>query len=185
MSDVESQKLRANLKQQLQRLVEQLAELEGSRQELGEQEYGSLKSSTLEQLQEFSATLDRLVAGDVSLMSELQQMKATLRAAISNAFHTPEVMRMFVRKQPEQLREKLAELDRILLRHQHQNANCDDLNRQKTEVLVALEHLGEKLTAEERRWLEQHSLDGRNGGTGFESVDADDCRVSLAKVLHN
>ena len=33
-----------------------------------------------------------------------------IQAAISEAFHTPEVIQMFAKKQPGQLREKLAEV---------------------------------------------------------------------------
>ena len=35
-----------------------------------------------------------------------------IRAAISEAFKTPEVIRMFAKKQPEQLRQRLAEVER-------------------------------------------------------------------------
>ena len=38
----------------------------------------------------------------------------TIRAAISDAFKTPEVIQMFAKKQPGQLRQRLAEVLNIL-----------------------------------------------------------------------
>ena len=43
-------------------------------------------------------------------------MYQAIQAAISDAFHTPEVIRMFAKKQPGQLRERLAQvIERVVL----------------------------------------------------------------------
>ncbi len=47
----------------------------------------------------------------MTLVNELNRMQLAIQAAISEAFKTPEVIRMFARKQPGQLRNRLAEVD--------------------------------------------------------------------------
>ena len=48
--------------------------------------------------------------GDITLMDELGSMKLAIRAAISEAFKTPEVIRMFASRRPGDLRQKLIEV---------------------------------------------------------------------------
>jgi len=43
-------------------------------------------------------------------MDELSSMKLAVRAAISEAFKTPEVIRMFASRRPGDLRQKLIEV---------------------------------------------------------------------------
>ena len=50
--------------------------------------------------------------GNMTLVNELNQMQLAIQAAISEAFKTPEVIRMFAKKQPGQLRQRLAEVRR-------------------------------------------------------------------------
>ena len=82
-------------------------------QELDEDEYEETKRDTLDQLREFQASLEGMTSGSdtaLSLVSDLGRMKMAVRAAISDAFRAPEVIRMFALKQPQQLRDHLAQL---------------------------------------------------------------------------
>ena len=45
--------------------------------------------------------------GDVSLVDHVNAMQLAIQAAISDAFKTPEVLRLFVKKQPGQLRQRV------------------------------------------------------------------------------
>eukprot|EP00058_Branchiostoma_floridae_P005053 XP_002590541.1 hypothetical protein BRAFLDRAFT_86219 [Branchiostoma floridae] len=108
----ETEKLKQNLEEQLDRLVQQLQDLEECREDLDEDEYEETKNETLEQLKEFSKTLEHMAQGDMTLVDELNSMQLAIRAAISEAFKTPEVIRMFAKKQPGQLRQRLAEMER-------------------------------------------------------------------------
>lgn len=45
------------------------------RNDLTEEEYGSMKEETLDQIKEFTATLDRLNKGDVTLNSKISSMR--------------------------------------------------------------------------------------------------------------
>ena len=46
----------------------------------------------------------------MTLMDEMSTMKLAIRAAISEAFKTPEVIRMFASRRPADLRQKLLEV---------------------------------------------------------------------------
>ena len=50
------------------------------------------------------------ISGNMTLIDELSTMKLAVRAAISEAFKTPEVIRMFAAKRPGDLRQKLVEV---------------------------------------------------------------------------
>ena len=64
------------------------------------------------------------------------------RAAISEAFKTPEVIRMFAKRQPGQLRQRLNDL--------HRDSKIGKISealftQQVVEILAALKRLGEKV----------------------------------------
>ncbi|VDH93720.1 Hypothetical predicted protein, partial [Mytilus galloprovincialis] len=105
----ENTKLRQNLEEQLDRLVQQLADLEECREDLEDEEYEETKNETIDQLKEFKDSLDKMTKGNVSLVDELNGMQLAIQAAISQAFKTPEVIRLFAKKQPGQLRQRLSE----------------------------------------------------------------------------
>ena len=156
-----------NIQDQLNRLITQLADLEEMKADLEEDEYTSTKAETLQQLKEFEKSLQKTLAGNLSLVDSLSAVRLAIQGAISNAFKTPEVIRMFANKQPAQLRFKLAELQR---EHKLKNVDklsftsqvippctCPSLMRvsimilsQAVEILAALKRLGEDLSAEEQ-----------------------------------
>ncbi|XP_025260281.1 protein LZIC isoform X4 [Theropithecus gelada] len=105
----ETSKLKQNLEEQLDRLMQQLQDLEECREELDTDEYEETKKETLEQLSEFNDSLKKIMSGNMTLVDELSGMQLAIQAAISQAFKTPEVIRLFAKKQPGQLRTRLAE----------------------------------------------------------------------------
>ncbi|XP_029196650.2 protein LZIC-like isoform X1 [Acropora millepora] len=146
----ETQKLKQNLEEQLDRLVAQLADLEECKEDLDDDEYEETKSETVEQLKEFKGTLDKFAAGNVTLVDEISSMQLAIQAAISDAFKTPEVIRLFAKKQPGQLRQRLAEMQRDLKTgHLSQTA----YTQQAVEILTALKKLGEQLKPVEAEFL--------------------------------
>merc|ERR1719494_1688983 len=136
----ETEKLKHNLEEQLDRLLNQLKDLEECREDLDDDEYEETKQETLEQMQEFEETLKKMVAGNMSLVDQLNGMQLAIQAAISEAFKTPEVIRMFAKKQPGQLRQRLAEMDRDL-KTGHISQSL--YTQQAVEILTALRKLGE------------------------------------------
>ena len=146
----EEARLRQNIEDQLERLLSQLADLDELKAELSDEEYQSEKKSTLEQLTEFQATLEKMTAGSVSLTTQYDAAKLAVRAAISDAFKTPEVIRLFARKEPAALRLKLSNLDRDVKLGKFALA---DVAPQVCEILTALKKLGEPLDSKEEAFL--------------------------------
>uniref|UniRef100_A0ABI8A661 Beta-catenin-interacting ICAT domain-containing protein n=1 Tax=Felis catus TaxID=9685 RepID=A0ABI8A661_FELCA len=137
----ETSKLKQNLEEQLDRLMQQLQDLEECREELDTDEYEETKKETLEQLSEFNDSLKKIMSGNMTLVDELSGMQLAIQAAISQAFKTPEVIRLFAKKQPGQLRTRLAEMDRDLMVGKLERGLY---TQQKVEILTALRKLGEK-----------------------------------------
>jgi len=150
----ETEKLKQNLNDQLERLVQQLQDLEECREDLDDDEYEETKKETLDQLQEFQGSLSKLAGGDVSLVDHVNAMQLAIQAAITDAFKTPEVLRLFVKKQPGQLRQRVDQLDRDF-RIGKLDANL--YNHQKSEILSALQRLNETLSPAETHFLSEHA----------------------------
>ncbi|KAI5612226.1 protein LZIC [Silurus asotus] len=149
----ETGKLKQNMEEQLDRLMQQLQDLEECREDLEDEEYEETKKETLEQLNEFNESLKKLMSGNMTLVDELGGMQLAIQAAISQAFKTPEVIRLFAKKQPGQLRTRLAEMDRDVMVGK---LSRDVYTQQKLEILTALRKLGEKLTAEDAAFLTEN-----------------------------
>lgn len=116
----------------------------------GEQEYQVTREETMSQLKDFQAFLDKALTGDLTLVDEFGAAQLAIQAAISQAFKTPEVIRMFAQKQPDQLRIKLSQLQRDL---KIKTITADTFARQSKEVLIALRKLNSQLTEDEQRLL--------------------------------
>ncbi|XP_072761552.1 protein LZIC [Anoplolepis gracilipes] len=151
----ETDRLRKNLEEQLDRLVQQLEDLEDCRVTLDETDYQESKEDTMEQLREFNESLQRMISGDMTLVNELGAMQLATQAAISAAFQTPAVIRMFGRREPTGLKERLSQIDRDVKLGKLSKEAAD---RQRGEILSALRQLGEKLEPSELQLLERLSL---------------------------
>ena len=55
------------------------------------------------QLTEFQESLKQMTAGNMTLQSEFEAARQAVTAAISQAFRTPEVIRLFAKKEPAAL----------------------------------------------------------------------------------
>lgn len=95
-------------------------------------------------VQEFQEKLERMMAGDMTLVSELGQVKLALTAAIKDAFKTPEVIAMFAKREPAALRTRLAHLQE---EHKLGRLPAGRFKSQAIEIIVALRKLGEKVRA--------------------------------------
>jgi ABC-type transporter Mla subunit MlaD len=150
----ETNQLRSKLEDQLDRLVAQLTDLEECREDLEEEEYEETKRETLEQLEEFNKSLQKLISGDMTLVDSLNAMQLAIQAAISQAFKTPDVIRLFAKKQPDQLRVRLSQIERDA---KIGKTSQDEILQQKTEILTALRKLGETLEPAEDAFLQANA----------------------------
>ncbi|KAG8224375.1 hypothetical protein J437_LFUL005196 [Ladona fulva] len=152
---VETEKLKQNLESQLDRLVQQLSDLEACKDEMTSEEYEESREETIEQLKEFNESLSKIISGDMTLVDHLSAMQLATQAAISAAFKTPSVIKMFAAGQPSQLRQRLAEVERDMKLGKQAPT---DLNTEKAEILNALRQLGETLKPAELQFLQLHSV---------------------------
>lgn len=152
---LETEKLRKNLEAQLDRLVQQLEDIEENRDSLDEAGYQEAIQITREDLQEFNESLQRMISGDTTLVDELSAIQLATQAAISEAFKTPAVIRMFGKRETSQLRERLSQIDYETKLGKLSKELSD---RQRGEVLNALRQLGEKLDPQELQLLEKVAL---------------------------
>ncbi len=97
-----------------------------------------MKEETNSQLLEFQQFMSKSMAGDLTLIDEFNSAQLAIQAAVSSAFKTPEVIRLFAQKQPDALRQRLAHL-RAELKLKH--LSVADFNQQSTEILIALKKL--------------------------------------------
>ncbi|VDO94749.1 unnamed protein product [Soboliphyme baturini] len=120
------------------------------RSELTEEEYEEAKRETQEQLAIFHDTLNNISSGSTTLIDELSAMKMMIKTAISEAFKTPEVIRLLADKQPAKLRYRLELLERD---NKAGSLSFSQYLLSKREILTALRDLGDTLSPEETELL--------------------------------
>ncbi|CAD1472029.1 unnamed protein product [Heterotrigona itama] len=152
---VQTEQLRKNLETQLDRLVQQLEDIEENRNLLDAAAYEEAMQLTKEDLQEFNGSLQRMISGDTTLVDQLGAIQLAIQAAISEAFKTPAVIRMFGKRETSQLRERLTQIDCDVKLGKLSKETSD---HQRAEVLNALRQLGEKLEPQELQLLEKLML---------------------------
>lgn len=160
----ENVKLKQNLEDQLKRLVHQLADIEECKDDLDAQEYETSRQDTLEQLEEFNIRLTKITSGDITLDDEIAQLQRTTQAAISEAFKTPGVIKMFANKEPELLRERLSQIERDT------KLGKTTSSQEKLEVLRALRHLNEHLTPDQLQLVLEHET--KSSALPFDVLNA-------------
>ncbi|XP_035727606.1 protein LZIC-like [Vespa mandarinia] len=176
----ETERLKQNLEEQLDRLMQQLEDLEECKDEMTNEEYEEAKEETMEQLRELNESLQRMISGNMTLINQLGAMQLAAQAAISAAFKTPAVIRMFGRREPDQLRERLFQIERDI---KLGKLNKDAGDRLRTEVLSALRQLGEKLDPSELQLLEKFSLNSIDATSYVQVTEAvEKGQMALAAV---
>src|SRR3990167_696851 len=149
----ETENLIQNVESQLSRLLTQLQDCEDLKADLEPEEYEDTRQETLAQLRQFQATLEKMTSGDNGLVSKLGSVQLAIQAAVSEAFKTPEVIKLFAKKEPGQLRDRLNELKVAV---KLQKCTRESMLGQAVEILVALRQLGEELSPQEEAFLEEH-----------------------------
>lgn len=144
--------LHKNLLGQLDRLIDQLKDIEECKDDMSSEEYSETKQETLDQLNELNASAGKFKEGNLSLVDDVNSIQLAIQAAISQAFQTPEVIQMFAKKQHLQLRQRLADIEQNLKLGKTIDIQLAIV--QKVEILCALQKLNEKLTAEENEFLQ-------------------------------
>lgn len=144
----ETERLKESISKQLNRLLMQLEDLEELRSELEDFEYEETRQETMRELEDFEAML---ADPTMTLVSELNSVQLAIQGAIRQAFKTPEVIKMFAKREPDALRAKLQQ-------HKEQK-KLGRISEQAytalaSEILLALQKLGQPLSADETQLLE-------------------------------
>lgn len=95
VDNTELETLRANISSQIQRLFDQLEDLELLKDELTEQEYNDERQSTIGELQDFEAFLQNSLSLSTEFTVQQQAMKATLLSMQANNTATAENHQFF------------------------------------------------------------------------------------------
>jgi len=109
--------------------------------------------------------MNKSMAGNLTLIDHFNSAQLAIQAAVSSAFKTPEVIRMFAQKQPDQLRSRLSQL---AVQHKLKHIPTDEFNSQSIEILIALKKLEIPLTE-----AEQQFLDSMSNARHLESIVSD------------
>ncbi|XP_025411236.1 protein LZIC-like [Sipha flava] len=169
MSD-ENEMLRKNLEAQLERLVQQLCDLEECRSEMTDDEYKESKEDTEEQLVDFNERLSKITTGDITLIDKLSIINLATTAAIAKAFQTPFIIKMFAKNEPNALKDKRNQIERDM---KLGKLNLEIGNRQKLEILIALKHLGCELTDSDKIFIREETNKPQNNllPSGFKLLE--------------
>ena len=172
----ETARLKESIDKQLNRLLTQLEDLEEFKDELEDDEYAETKAETMEQLREFEASLAELTRGNMTLVSEMNSTQLAIQGAIREAFQTPDVIKMFAKREPDALRAKV-----VQLKEERKLGRLDEAKFLKValECILALQKMGEPLSAAEQKFLEIHH-ENRNhfvAQTGGGQVARDKLRI--------
>lgn len=152
----ETEKLCKNLKAQLNRLEQQLEDIEESRDSLDDDAYAEAVEVTKEELQEFRESLQRTVSRlSASLVDEFNALDLAAQAAINGASKMPAVKRIFGKREASQLRDGLSQIDCDVKLGKISKEQGD---QQYGEALKALRQLGEELEPQELQLLEKLAL---------------------------
>lgn len=66
----ETDKLKQNLEEQLERLLQQLEDLKQEKDNMDENEYNEMLADTIEQLKDFQKRLEKIVSGNMTLVDQ-------------------------------------------------------------------------------------------------------------------
>eukprot|EP01117_Protostelium_nocturnum_P002657 TRINITY_DN1345_c0_g1_i1.p1 TRINITY_DN1345_c0_g1~~TRINITY_DN1345_c0_g1_i1.p1 ORF type:complete len:204 (-),score=91.67 TRINITY_DN1345_c0_g1_i1:46-621(-) len=172
----ETTKLQANIEEQLNRLLTQLKDIEEFKEDDPE-EYESSKADTIQQLKEFQANLQKMMQGNMTLVDAFGGVQLAIQAAVSSAFKTPEVIKLFAKKDNSSLRQHLSSLQ---TQQKLGKISKDAYTQQAIEILTALKKLGEDLTPEEDNFLVSNRTEAMKD---FEKVSSDMGQAAKLKIL--
>lgn len=83
------------LEMELHRLVDQLKDLEDCKDELSSEEFDYIKDDALEQVQEFSKSINDYQKKNSSMLNRFTELKDALRQAIGESFNAQDMIEMF------------------------------------------------------------------------------------------
>jgi hypothetical protein len=160
--DAETTQLKKNIEGQLARLMTQLSDLEEMKEDMEPEEYDSERQATLDQLQEFEKSLEKMLEGNISLVDEIGAMQLKIQIATKEAVQSQgNAAKMFEKKGVSALRGRLAVIQQELKTKKISSATFD---AECIDIITRLEK-EDTLTVGEKELLKQAKT-----VSGFEKV---------------
>lgn len=110
----------------------------------------------MEQIKEFSETLQRMNKGDVTLNNKLSIMKESIRTAIASSFNTLEMIKMFGAQDLSEFEKQLMNIDEDF---RLKKISKEDFEFKKNEILTKLKEEGRVLSTDDMHFLEKQNSD--------------------------
>lgn len=111
-----------------------------------------MKTDTVDQITEFTATLDRMLTGDVTLHSECSRLRRSIRSAIAIAFNTSETIRLFGEQSAQEWGAQLAHLEEAL---RLRRIDAAQFERQKVAILLEMRARGHSLVEQDQLFCDK------------------------------
>jgi leucyl aminopeptidase (aminopeptidase T) len=155
---MENDKLLANIKNQIKKLLEQLKDLEENKADFEAAEYEEMKTDTVKQLKTFQEKLEQFKGKDGILLTEAQKTQNEIIAAVSKAFDKNQIKQNLTSGMAEGIRKDI----KILAKE-----NKPDTVPKILALLQKLIDLETPLTPEEKEFYSSFE------GADFEKVKKD------------
>mmetsp|Transcript_12244 Transcript_12244/g.18543 ORF Transcript_12244/g.18543 Transcript_12244/m.18543 type:complete len:191 (+) Transcript_12244:67-639(+) len=167
--NAETLRLKANIEDQLNRLLQQLQDLEDNREDFDDDEYEESRQDTIQQMKEFEQSLMKMKEGNMTLVDEIGSVQLAIQQAIRSAFKSPEVIKMFAKKENGALRSRLAA---IQADHKLGRLPDNEYRLLSSEILSALDKLGEPLDPLEKSMLEDFTRNTSMYSEATQEIDS-------------
>lgn len=131
-----------------------MKDLDELKDDLDPAEYEESRNETINQINEFSGSLDKMASGDITLVDDIGKAQLAIQSAVREAFKSTEVMQIFERKESGAMRRRLAELEEAFKLGRLAEHLFTD---QKREILESLDKLGDELCCTEMQFLTEVS----------------------------
>lgn len=105
-------------------------------------------------MKEFEISLNKMKEGNLTLVNDIGRIQLAIQDAIRKAFKSPEVMKMFAKRENGALRSRLNSIQQD---YRLGKLLSDDYLMMSAEIIGALDKLGEILEPHERSLLENVS----------------------------
>ena len=156
-----------NVLDEIERLNNQLKDLETYKDDFTPEEIEETKKETLEKLIETTKLLEKMKSGNVTTVTAVEKAKKQLKQAIAENYHVKDLVNSYLSNETEFLREKLNSVMRI---HALKKINDQEFNSQVIQILEII-NKNTKLNDEEQKLydnLKKKSLNSLEEDKGID-----------------
>ena len=164
---MEDETLLKNVLDEIERLNNQLKDLETYKDDFTPEEIEETKKETLEKLIETTKLLEKMKSGNVTTVTKVEQAKKQLQKAIAENYHVKDLVNSYLSNETEFLREKLNSVMRL---NALKKINDQEFNSQVIQILEII-NKNTKLNDEEQKLydnLKKKSLNSLEEDKGID-----------------